>query len=302
MQRITTFKNISRVERQEWLLFLLLVGPNLFLFSIFSFWPLIFNVHLSFSQWDMLAPVKTWVGLANYQRLFANPEFRLIVWNTFVFTGASVFLTTLLGLLGALLLNQPLKGRDFVRTALFAPTVLSGAAIGIVWIYIFDPRFGLIAALLGAVHLTSPNWLTDPVWAMPAIIIVFTWKNLGYSLVIILAGLKAIPAELYEAARVDGAGGWQRFWNVTLPGLSPVMFFLLLTNTLTSFQAFDIIKTMTDGGPVNATNTLIFYLYEQGFIAFNSGYAGVAATLLFVIMLVFTLIQMRYSEQHVHYA
>jgi len=302
MQSNITLKKVSRLEKQEWLLFTILILPNLLLFAVFSFWPLVYNFHLSFSQWDMLSPVKTWVGLANYQRLFANPDFGLIVINTFVFTGASVFFTTFLGLLGALLLNQPLKGRDTVRTALFAPTVLSGAAIGIVWLYIFDPRYGLIASVLNMVGLTSPNWLIDPDWAMPAIIIVYTWKNLGYSLVIILAGLKAIPGELFEAARVDGADGWQRFWNIIMPGLSPVMFFLLLTNTLTSFQAFDIIKTMTDGGPVNATNTLIYYLYEQGFIAFNSGYAGVAATILFVIMLVFTLVQMRYSEQHVHYA
>lgn len=283
------------------MLFLLLVVPNLLLFGVFSFWPLVYNVYLSFTQWDMLSPIKVWVGLSNYLRLFTHPEFGRIVWNTLVFTMASVALTTVLGLAAALLLNQPLKGRDGARMVLFAPTVLSGAAIGIVWIYIFDPRFGLIASLLGMIHLPSPNWLVDPVWAMPAVIIVYTWKNLGYSMVINLAGLKAIPHELYEAARVDGADASQRFWYVTLPGLSPVMFFLALTNTLTSFQAFDIIKTMTQGGPVDATNTLIYYLYEQGFVAFNAGNAGVAATILFFTMLLFTLIQMRYSDQHVHY-
>lgn len=302
MKTIQTWHSTSRFERSEWLLFALLVSPNLMLFAIFSFWPLIYNIYLSFTQWDMLSPVKIWVGPANYLRLMTNPGFDQIVWNSLVFTLASVALTTLLGLACAMLLNQPLKGRDGVRTVLFSPTVLSGAAIGIVWIYIFDPRFGLIASLLQLVDMQSPNWLVDPAWAMPAVIIVYTWKNLGYSMVINLAGLKSIPNELYEAARVDGADAWQRFWNVTLPGLSPVMFFLALTNTLTSFQAFDIIKTMTDGGPVNATNTLVYYLYEQGFIAFNAGNAGVAATVLFLAMLVFTVIQMRYSEQHVHYA
>lgn len=284
------------------MLFGLLVSPNLLLFGIFTFWPLVYNIYLSFTQWDMLSPVKVWVGPANYISLINNPGFGYILWNTLVFTLASVAFTTVLGLAFALLLNQPLKGRDSVRSVLFSPTVLSGAAIGIVWIYIFDPRFGLIASLLGIFHIPSPNWLTDPAWAMPAVIIVYTWKNLGYSMVINLAGLKAIPNELYEAARVDGADAWQRFWHITLPGLSPVMFFLVLTNTLTSFQAFDMIKTMTDGGPVNATNTLIYYLYEQGFVAFSAGNAGVAATVLFLAMLAFTLIQMRYSEQHVHYA
>jgi ABC-type sugar transport system permease subunit len=296
------WRSVSALEKREWVLFVLLVGPNLFLFSIFSFWPLLYNLYLSFTQWDMLSPAKTWVGWGNYQRLFMSSDFMLVIWNTFYFTVASVLLTTVLGLSAALLLNQPLRWRNGARSVLFAPTVLSGAAIGIVWIYIFDPRFGLIAAFLSVFRIPSPNWLTDPMWAMPAIILVYAWKNLGYSLVIFLAGLKAIPHELYEVAHIDGAGGWQQFWYVTLPGLSPVMFFLALTNTLSSFQAFDIIKTMTDGGPVNATNTLIYYLYEQGFVAFNAGRAGVAAIVLFLMMLAITLLQMRYGESHVHYA
>jgi multiple sugar transport system permease protein/sn-glycerol 3-phosphate transport system permease protein len=234
--------------------------------------------------------------------MLTGRDFGTILLNSAYFTGASVALTTLLGLLGALLLNRPLRGRNVARAVLFAPTILSGAAIGIVWIYIFDPRFGLIEAVLSWFGLGSPNWLTSPVWAMPAVIIVYTWRNLGYAVVIFLAGLQAIPRELYEAARVDGADSWDRFRHITLPGLSPVMFFLLLTSTLASFQAFDIIKTMTDGGPVDATNTLIYYLYEQGFVAFNPGQAGVAATVLFAIMLAFTLVQMRYTEGRVHYA
>lgn len=289
------------MERREWLLFVALVAPNLLLFAIFTFWPLIYNAYLSFTQWDMISPIKIWVGLANYRKMFADPTFGKVLWNTFYFTGASVLLTTVLGLGGALLLNQPLRGRNVARTILFAPVVLSGAAIGIVWIYIFDPRFGLIDAFLDVLGIISPNWLTNPAWAMPAVIIVYTWKNVGYAVVIFLAGLQAIPKELYEAARVDGALAWDRFRHVTLPGLSPVMFFLLLTNTLASFQAFDIIKTMTNGGPVDATNTLIFYLYEQGFVAFNAGAAGVAAVVLFSLMLAFTLVQMRYTENRVHY-
>jgi multiple sugar transport system permease protein/sn-glycerol 3-phosphate transport system permease protein len=293
---------VSHGEFREWGLFVLLVGPNFFLFSVFTFWPLLYNIYLSLHQWDMLSPVKIWVGLDNYVALFTSADFGQIVGNTFLFTIVSVALTILFGLGGALLLNQPLKGRDGIRAVLFSPTVLSGAAIGIVWIYIFDPRFGLIQSFLSLLGVPSPNWLTDPAWAMPAVIIVYVWKHLGYSMVIILAGLKILSKEIYEAARVDGAGAWARFWNITLPGLSPVMFFLLLTNTLNSFQAFDIIKIMTNGGPVNATNTLVYYLYEQGFIAFNAGKAGVTATVLFVIMLTFTIIQMRYTERGVHYA
>jgi multiple sugar transport system permease protein/sn-glycerol 3-phosphate transport system permease protein len=166
----------------------------------------------------------------------------------------------------------------------------------------FDPRFGLIAAALNLVGLNSPDWLVNIHWAMPAVIIVYTWKNLGYSVVIFLAGLQAIPREYYEAATVDGAGGLAQFRHITLPGLSPIMFFLIVTNTLASFQAFDIIKTMTNGGPVNATNTLVFYIYEQGFIAFNAGSAGAAAVIFFAMMLLFAIVQMRYTERRVHYS
>lgn len=294
-------RSISAAERREWWLFVLLVGPNLLLFGIFTFWPLFYNAYLSFTQWDLLSPVKTWVGLDNYRATLADGEFHQVLFNTLYFTAVSVVLTNVLGLGLALLLNQPLRGRSGVRTVLFAPVVLSGAAIGIVWIYVFDPRFGVLSTILGWFGIGSPNWLIDPRWAMPAIIVVYVWKNLGYAMVIFLAGLQAIPRELYEAARVDGANGWQRFQHITLPGLSPVTFFLVLTSVLESFQAFDIIRTMTDGGPVNATTTLIYYLYRQGFVVFDAGRAGVAAVLLFGILLAFTLVQLRFAERRVTY-
>jgi multiple sugar transport system permease protein/sn-glycerol 3-phosphate transport system permease protein len=292
----------SAAERREWLLFALLVGPNILLFAVFTYWPLVYNGYLSFVRWDMLAPVKIWVGLDNYRFLFTSPQFGRIVWNTLYFTVASVVLTCTVGLAFALLLNLPLRARSAVRGIVFSPVMLSGAAIGIVWIYIFDARYGLIQTFLSLVGLQSPNWLLDTAWAMPAVIIVHVWKTLGYAVVIYLAGLQAIPRELYEAALVDGAGGWARFRHVTVPGLSPVIFFLVITTVLAGFQSFDIIKVMTNGGPINATTTLIYFLYEEGFVGFNAGRAGVAAVLLFVAMLAFTLVQMRTSERNVHYS
>jgi multiple sugar transport system permease protein/sn-glycerol 3-phosphate transport system permease protein len=246
--------------------------------------------------------VKVWVGFDNYRFLFTQPAFGRILLNTLVFTVTSVLLTTSLGLAMALLLNQALRGRNAVRSIVFSPVMLSGAAIGIVWIYILDPRYGLLDMLLGIVGLNSPNWLLDTAWAMPAVIMVHTWKTVGYAVVIYLAGLQAIPRELYEAVVVDGGGAWARFRHITLPGLSPVIFFLILTSVLVSFQAFDIIKVMTAGGPVNATTTLIYYLYEEGFVAFNAGRAGVAGVILFALMFAFTSVQMRYEERRVHYA
>lgn len=292
----------SPAERREWLLFLLLVGPNLMLFFTFTYWPLIYNGYLSFVRWDMLAPVKIWVGLDNYQYLFTSPNFGRILANTLIFTLASVLLTCGLGLLMALLLNGALRGRNVVRSIVFSPVMLSGAAIGLVWTYIFDTRYGLLDLFIRGVGLRSPDWLLDTRWALLAVIIVHVWKNVGYAVVICLAGLQAIPRELYEAALVDGASPWSRFRAVTLPGLSPVIFFLVLTTILAGFQTFDVIKVMTNGGPVNATTTLIYYLYEEGFVGFNAGRAGVAAVVLFLIMLGLTLVQMRYSERAVSYA
>ena len=295
-------KRPSAEERREWLLFSLLVGPNMLLFAIFVYWPLIYNAYLSFVRWDLLSPRKLWVGLDNYTYLFTNPAFGGILWHTLVFTVASVVGTCGLGLAMALLLNMPLRGRNAVRGIVFSPVMLSGAAIGIVWIFIFDPRYGLIQSLLQLIGLDSPNWLLDTQWALWAVIIVHVWKTIGYAVVIYLAGLQAIPRELYEAAVVDGAGGWSRFLNITVPGLSPVIFFLFITTVITGFLCFEIFTVITDGGRVDATTTLIFYLYEQGFVAFNAGRAGVSAVLLFIFMLIFTLVQMRTSERSVHYS
>ena len=294
-----------RAERHfwqaEWFLFILFVAPNVILFAIFTYWPMIQNGYLSTVRWDLVSPRKISVGLANYQYLLTNSEFRTVFINTIVFTVATVGLSLVLGLAAALLLNQPLRGRDGARAVLFAPTLLSGAAISIVWVYMFDPRYGLVAQVLGWFNLGSPNWLIDPAWAMPAVIIVYIWKNLGFTAVIYLAGLQAIPKDLYEAATVDGAGPFWRFRSVTLPMLSPITFFLVVTSILNTFQAFDIIRVMTQGGPVDATNTLIYYVYEQGFVAFNAGRAAAAAMVLFALMFGVTWLQLRFTEQRVHY-
>ena len=291
-----------RRDGREWLTFLALVGPNLALFGVFTYAPMLNNLLLAFQDWDLVRSTGVWVGLQNFRDVFGNSQTAKILLNTLVFTGASVGAVMLLGLLGALLLNQKLRGRNVARSILFSPAILSGAAIAIVWIYIFDPRFGLVYTVLSAIGLPSPRWLTDPAWAMPAVIIVYVWRNLGYATVIYIAGLQAIPHDLYEAARVDGAGAWARLRHVTLPGLSPVMFFLVVTSILSSFQAFDIINVMTSGGPINATNTLIYHLYEMAFINLSIGRAAVLSMALFAAMLIVTLLQLRYLERRVHYA
>ncbi|CAA9565592.1 MAG: Glycerol-3-phosphate ABC transporter, permease protein UgpA [uncultured Thermomicrobiales bacterium] len=286
---------------KEWILFILFMLPNIVLFSLFTFWPMIENVRLSTQRWDMISPVRRSVGSANYRYLLENGTFHKVLLNTLYFTVAAVGLSLVIGLAVALLLNQPLKFRDGARAVVFAPTLLSGAAIGIVWSYIFDPRYGLMAQVLGWANLSSPDWLNRPEWSMPAIIIVYVWKNMGFAAVIFLAGLQAIPRDLYDAARVDGANVWWRFRSVTLPMLSPITFFLLITSILNTFQAFDIIRVMTQGGPVDSTNTLIYYIYEQGFVALNAGRSAAAALVLFALMMIITLVQLRFTERRVHY-
>ena len=289
-------------DAREWGLFLLFVGPNLLLLAVFSYWPLIQNAALSFTEWDMIAPEKRFVGLANWITVLSSGRFWQIALNSLIFTVGSVGLTLLFGLALALLLNQKLRGRDAARTVLFTPTVLSGAAVAIVWYFIFDPNWGLLRTFLGVFGIPSPRWVVDVHWAMVAVIIVYVWKTAGYAAVIFLAGLQAIPRELYEAARVDGAGAWQRFWAVTLPGLGPISFFLLVTSVLLSFQAFDILNVLTAGGPVIATTTLLYEYYNQAFVGFHAGPAAVYGVILFALMLVLTIVQLRYVERRVTYS
>ncbi|MDQ3541764.1 MAG: sugar ABC transporter permease [Chloroflexota bacterium] len=294
----------DRLATKEWIIFLLFVFPNFLFLILFTYWPMWENVRLSLQKTDLLAFTGTnkFVGLENYEYIFNNRTFRLVLRNTAVFITATVVLTMALGLFVALLLNLRLRYRTGVRAVVFAPTLLSGAAIGIVWAYIFDPRFGLLAQVLGWFNIPSPHWLDRPEWALPAIIIVYVWKNLGFAAVIFLAGLQAIPQDLYDAAKIDGANAWWRFKSVTIPMLSPISFFLLVTSILGTFQAFDIQPVMTSGGPAYATTTLVYYVYDQGFSqGANFGRAAAAAIVLFLAMLAVTFIQLRFTEKRVHY-
>jgi len=294
----------DRMASKEWVLFLLFVAPNLLFLFMFTYWPLWENIRLSFQKTDLLAFTGSneWVGLDNYRYIFDNRTFQLVLRNTLIFIVACVGLTMLFGLMVALLLNQKLRGRTAVRAIVFAPFLLSGAAIGIVWAYIFDPRFGLLAQILDWVNIPSPHWLDRPEWSLPAVIIVYVWKNLGFAAVIFLAGLQAIPQDLYDAAKIDGANAWWRFKSVTIPMLSPISFFLFITSILATFQAFDIIQVMTDGGPAYGSTTLVYYVYQQGFgQGANFGRSAAAAIVLFLSMLVVTIVQMRFTEKKVHY-
>ncbi|MGC5020314.1 carbohydrate ABC transporter permease [Micromonospora sp. DT47] len=286
---------------REYLIFLAFIAPNFILLSVFSFWPVIYNAYLSLTDWNMISPGKRFVGLDNYVDLFAGGEFRDVLLNTVYFMVVVVLGSLALGLAVALLLNQRLKGRAVVRTMVFAPHVLSGAAIGVAWIFIFDPNYGLSRVFFEAIGKSSPAWLTDSDWALPAVIIVYLWKSIGFAAIVYLAGLQGMPKDLYESAALDGARGWTLFRRVTLPLLSPVTYFLMITTIISSFQAFDVIAAMTGGGPGEATTILSWYVYDKGFQDFQAGPAGAGAVVMFLVLLAVTLFQTRYVERKVHY-
>lgn len=286
---------------REWVLFLLFVTPNFIFLILFTYWPLVRNFQLSLQTVNPFTKKSSYSGLENYEWLFNDRTFRFVSQNTAIFIIACVFFTLGLGLAVALLLNEKLKGRTAVRALVFAPYLLAGSAVALVWSYIFNPRYGLIAQVLAWFDVSGPRWLEDTQWALTAVIIVYVWKNLGFATVVFLAGLQGIPKDLYEAAKLDGASAWWRFRSVTLPMLSPISFFLMVTSVIGTFQAFDIQDVMTGGGPANATTTLVYYVYDQAWQAQRWERAAAAAVVLFILMLIVTIGQTFWERRQVHY-
>lgn len=293
---------INRRRLRNLGIFALLAGPNVVLLLVFVYRPLLLSFYYSLLQWNMGSSVARFVGLQNYIRWFTDPDTPQIMGTTLIFAVATVGGALVLGLAMALLLNRKLWGRGVARTVVFAPYVLSGIAVGMLWLYIFDPRYGLLSTLLNAIGLDSPQWYTASPWALIMIIIVYLWKHIGYVALIYLAGLQGIPQDLRDAASLDGATKLRTFGSIVLPLLGPVTFFLLITTILSSLQSFDLIKAMTDGGPLGSTTTLMYQIYIEGFQTGRAGYASASATILFIFLLVITAVQLKYMEKKVHYS
>jgi ABC-type sugar transport system permease subunit len=241
------------------------------------------------------------VGVENYVTLAHDAVFWKVLKNTFYLGIGSIAIRLVLALALALLLNQRLAGRGLYRAIIFSPTFTTGAAVALVWTWLLHRQYGLVRLPFEWVGLTSPDWLSDVRWTLPAIILVTVWKGVGYDMVIFLAGLQSIPGELYEAAQVDGAGRWALFRNVTLPMLSPITFFLVVTSVIHALQAFDLVAVMTGGGPLNSSKVIVYYIYESAFKFFKVGYAATLAIVLFLLTLVITIGQVRLSRRWVHY-
>lgn len=284
-------------ERAAWLF----LAPSLVLFAIFTAIPVISAFFISFTQWNLFNEV-TWVGLGNYLELARDEIFAKVLGNTAYFVLISVPVQIVLALACALVLNRGIKGQTFFRVVYFLPVVTSTIAAALVWAWLFNSNFGLINAGLSLVGVTDlPKWMGSTRWAMPAIIIVSIWQNLGYAMVLFLAGLQNIGKDVHDAAALDGATGWDRFWHITLPLLSPTTFFVVVISIIGSFQVFELVLVMTKAGPANATNTLVYYIYQNGFQFYQMGYASAAAMVLFLIVLAFTLVQYKLQRRWVHY-
>jgi multiple sugar transport system permease protein len=277
------------------------VAPALLVIAVFFLLPVLAGLALSFTDFDIyaLADIRNlrFVGLANYAQLLRTPLFWSALGNTLYFVGVGVPLSIATSLGAALLLNSKLaRLRPFFRTALFAPVVTTLVAVAIVWRYLLHTRSGLINYGLQAIGLPAIDWLGDPHWAMPAIILFAVWKNFGYNMIIFLAGLQSIPVDLYEAARIDGASAWQQLRYITLPALAPIVLLVSILTTAGYFQLFAEPYVMTQGGPLQSTVSVLYFMYEEGFKWWNLGFASAIAFLLFLLMFAVTMVQLYVSR------
>jgi multiple sugar transport system permease protein len=279
-------------RRRETLVAWSFLGPTMLHLAVFSFVPVLATVWLSFHDWNLVAPDKPFIGLANYRALAHDALFATTLRNTALYVlYVPITMAAALGL--ALLLNRRRRGERFLRAVMFLPYVTSVVAIGIVWQWMFNPDFGLINYVLTRVGLPSVDWLGNPKTALAAIIAVTVWTQVGYQMIVFLAGLQGIPSSYLDAARVDGAGAWQRLRHVTLPMLRPVVLFVLVTGIIAGFQVFTLVYLMTEGGPLHATDVIVYRIYQTAWEFLRFGSASAMAVVLFALLLVATAIQFR---------
>lgn len=271
--------------------------PNFLGFAVFTLVPVLAVFVLAFMEWDSYRAPE-WVGLENFTRLMEDENFHVALRNTLFYAAGHIPLTTLAALALAIALNRKLRGVAFFRTAAFFPYITSLVAVAIVWNMLFNPTAGPVNQFLESVGIAEPpGWVASTDWAMPAVILTSVWRDMGYYMVLYLAGLQTIPEEYYEAARVDGANAWQRFWHVTLPGLRPTTFFVVVMVTIQSFKILDLIVVMTDGGPGRSTLVLAQLVYREGIRDGKFGYSSAIALVLFLIVLTVTAVQFRLNAR-----
>lgn len=286
----------------------LFLAPSLLFFAVFVIYPTLRSFQYSLYDWPLGVPAKTFVGLDNYRRLLTNdPVFLTSVWNTVRFTAGTLIPTLVIALLLALALNHPaLKAKGLFRTIYFMPFVLSLVAVGFVWRWMLEPTFGPVNFIFRLFGARGPGWLASPTWALPGVMLMSIWRDVGFYMVIFLAGLQTIPASFQEAAKIDGANAWSRFWRITLPLLNPTLVFASVIAVINGLQLYTAVYVMTGksgiyGGPLNSTRSVVLDIVETAFRSLNMGYASAAVFLLFVVILVFSLLQIRILDRPFEY-
>ena len=267
------------------------ITPALIGFTLFYLLPTIRAFYIGLTNWSLLRAPK-WVGLDNYIRLFQDEKFWKSIWVTFLYVLYNIPAQTVIGLLIAVLLKR-LTGSVFVRSVMLTPFLISNVIAAMIWFYMFDPVLGFVNVVLKAIGLGSYPFFSDPNLALPTIAFINVWRHMGYTALLFYTGLQSIPEHLYEAARIEGSSEWRTFRSITLPLLRPVLVFVLVTSVIGSFQIFDTIAVTTQGGPGTATRTILWYIYQEGFVSLRMGYASAMSTVLFLGLVLVTLVQMR---------
>lgn len=278
----------------------LLIAPAMLILFIFVLYPIGYMAYLSFFDWNMMSP-KEFVGIENYITMFHDPTFFQTLGNTFKYTFFCLIFGLGLALATALFLKKNTRITRFLQSVIFMPYIMPLVSVAFIWVWLMDTDYGLLNYLLELFHLPTVNWLQDPKTAMYAVILVSVWKSLGYNTLIILSAMQSVPRYLYEAAELDHASGWRTFAKITFPMISPSMFFLTLMNLISCFKVFDTVNIMTAGGPVKSTTTLVYSIYEDGFLFYKLGLASAEGVVLMVIIGIFTAIYFCALSKKVHY-
>lgn len=278
-----------------------MVLPALIFFSLFYLYPIGYTIFLSMHEWNFVSTTKEFVWLDNFVHLLADRDFQQVLVNTTIYTVCTVFFTISISLLLAVWLNRNAKVYSLIQAAIFSPHIISLVSISLLWLWIMDTNFGLLNWFIGLFGFDPIPWLTSDKYALGSLIAVAVWKGIGFNTLVFIAGLQSIPKDLYEAAELDQTSKWRVFTKITIPMLSPTLFFLTIIGMINSFQVFETINLMTSGGPINSTNTIVYYIYENGFRFFKIGYASAAGVFLLIIVGILTFIYFKVLNKRVHY-
>lgn len=279
----------------------LFLAPSAVPLVLFTFTPMATSLWVSLHSWNLLSPMR-WVGLANYKTLLSDPTTRAALLHTLLYIVGYLPLVYCGGLGLALALNKVMRGRNLLRSLYFLPVITSWVVVALTWEWLLNPANGLVNHLLGLVGISGPGWWASPTWSIPSVVLASAWKDLGFVMVILLAGLQSIPEDVLEAADIDGAGRWRKFWHVTFPLLTPATFFVVVISLINGFQVFDQVYVMTGGGPAGASQTLVEEIYNLTFQYNSAGSASALSWLLFVLVMAITVVQSRLQKRWVFYA